>query len=265
MTFPITVAGATRIGRRHESEGMPNQDSFRYRTIPEQQILVAAVSDGAGSSSKSQVSSSIAVLRAVDVTTQALVNDASIEMALRSGFEAAMSAVHRMAARDHCHDISSYHATLVLAAWTPDGVAAIQVGDGAAIVTTPDGPKMLTIPQQGEYANETYFITMPQAPDIVFFNHTEDADGLIIFTDGLQKQAVDFANKRPYPEFVDAAIGASAHENEQTETVIRSSSSSRIRTAADLMLHEWLSREQVAENNSDDSTIIVASRMPDDD
>ena len=193
------------MGRRHEAEGMPNQDSFRYRTIPEQQILVAAVSDGAGSSPKSQVSSSIAVLRAVDVTTEALVNDATMETALRSGFEAAMSAVHRMAARDHCHDISSYHATLVLAAWTPDGIAAIQVGDGAAVVTTPDGPKMLTIPQQGEYANETYFITMPQAPDIVFFNHTEDADGLIIFTDGLQKQAVDFANKRPYPEFVDAA------------------------------------------------------------
>ena len=246
---------------------MPNQDSFRYRTIPEQQILVAAVSDGAGSSPKSQVSSSIAVLRAVDVTTDALVKDADLETALRAGFEAAMSAVHKMAARDRKNDISSYHATLVLAAWTPDGIAAIQVGDGAAIVTTPDGPKMLTIPQQGEYANETYFITMPQAPNIAFFNHTEDADGLIIFTDGLQKQAVDFAHKRPYPEFVDAALGASAHEDEQTETEtrIRSSSSSRIRTAADLMLHEWLAREQVAENNSDDSTIIVASRLPDDD
>ena len=265
MTFPVNVAGATRIGRRHEADGTTNQDSFQYRTVPDQQILVAAVSDGAGSAPKSQLGSSAAVLHAVNVTTDELVHNAPLEAALRSGFEAAMAAIHRIAQRDRHHDVSGYHATLVLTAWTPDGIAAIQVGDGAAIVTTPDGPKMLTVPQQGEYANETYFITMPQATDIAFFNHTDEADGLIIFTDGLQKQAVDFAHKRPHTEFINDAITASAHEPAQPQSSIRSSSWSSIQSSADLLLQEWLSKEQVAENNSDDSTIIVASRIPHDD
>ena len=264
MTSPITVAGATRIGRRHDAEDSPNQDSFRYRTIPEKQTLIAAVSDGAGSAPKSKLGSSAAVLHAVNVTTDELAKDATLEDALRSGLEAAISAVHRMAERDPRHDVNSYHATLILAAWTPEGVAAIQVGDGAAIVTTTDGPKMLTIPQQGEYANETYFITMSQASDIAFFNQTEDATALAIFTDGLQKQAVDFAHKRPHAEFIDDAIAAGTHEHEQTQEGIWSSSWSTNPTDADQRLHDWLCGEQVAQQNSDDTTLIVASRIPDD-
>ena len=49
MTFPIVVAGATRIGRRHVAEGSHNQDSYQYRILPNQRTVVAAVSDGAGS------------------------------------------------------------------------------------------------------------------------------------------------------------------------------------------------------------------------
>ena len=265
MTYPLTVAGATRTGKRHLDESQPNQDSFRYRTVPEKHLLIAAVSDGAGSATKSKAGSLAAVLQAVNVTTEQLIADTPLEKALRSGLEAAAQAVRNMAERDPNHDISSYHATLILAAWTPEGVAAIQVGDGAAIVATPDGPKMLTIPQQGEYANETYFITMPQATDIAFFNQTEDADGFIIFTDGLQKQAVDFANKRPHPEFTDDAITASAPEHGPTAGETRSSSWSTKHTVPDLLLSDWLAEESVARYNSDDSTLIVASRVPDDD
>ena len=264
MTAPITVAGATRIGRRHVADGNANQDNFRYTTIPEKRILVAAVSDGAGSASQSKLSSFNAVIHAVNVTTDELTKDATLEDGLRSGLEAAITAVHRMAERDPRHDINSYHATLILAAWTPEGVAAIQVGDGAAVVTTADGPKMLTIPQQGEYANETYFITMPQASEIAFFNQTEDAHALAIFTDGLQKQAVDFANKRPHAEFIDDAIAAGTHEHEKPEAGIRSSSWLTNPTEADQQLHDWLCGEQVAQQNSDDTTLIVASRIPDD-
>ena len=60
----------------------------------------------------------------------------------------AITAVHKMADRDPTHDINSYHATLVLAAWTPHGIAAIQVGDGAAIVITEDGPKCSPYPSR---------------------------------------------------------------------------------------------------------------------
>ena len=222
------------------------------------------MSDGAGSASQSKFGSFTAVIHAVNAAAEELAHDATLEEALKSGLEAAITAVHRMADRDQLHDVSSYHATLVLAAWTPQGVAAIQVGDGAAIVTTPDGPKMLTIPQQGEYANETYFITMPQASDIAFFNQTESADGLAIFTDGLQSQSVDFAHKRPYAEFITGAINAATPEGVQPTADIRSNSWSPNPTASDLLLQDWLCSQQVAQHNIDDTTLIVASRIPHD-
>ena len=261
MTFPITVAGATRTGRRHEKEGLPNQDNFRYKTLSDKHILVAAVSDGAGSASKSAYGSLAAVVHAVNVAFEELARDHAPEQALRSGLQAAITAVHKMADRDPTHDINSYHATLVLAAWTPHGIAAIQVGDGAAIVITEDGPKMLTIPQQGEYANETYFITMPQARDIAFFNQTESAHALSIFTDGLQQQAVDFTHRRPHPEFITDAIKAPAHEDVQPIPDIISNSWSPNPTPPDQLLQAWLQAKNVAQLNLDDTTLIVASKI----
>ena len=161
MTFPIVVAGTTRIGRRHVAEGSHNQDSYQYRILPNQRTIVAAVSDGAGSAPRAKLGSFIAVRYAVATASDELSRKSTLQQALKSGLKAAIEAIQKMADQDPVHQVESYHSTLILAAWTPQAVAAIQVGDGAAIVTNQEGAKMLTIPQQGEYVNETYFITMP--------------------------------------------------------------------------------------------------------
>ncbi len=262
MKFPMALAGATRIGRRHVTEGSHNQDSFQYRILPNQRTVVAAVSDGAGSAPRAKFGSFTAVRYAVAAASDELSRKSTMQQALKFGLKAAVDAIQKMAYQDPVHQIESYHCTLILTAWTPQAVAAIQVGDGAAIVTTQDGAKMLTIPQQGEYANETYFITMPQAEEIAFFNQTESADALAIFTDGLQKQAIDFAHKRPNTDFINSVIAVGTHDNDQ-QSVINTVSSSWLldQPNANIQLHQWLSDEGVAQDNLDDTTLVVASRI----
>ena len=265
MTLPMAIAGATRIGRKHVAEGNHNQDSYQYRILPNQRTVVAAVSDGAGSAPRAKLGSFTAVRYAVAAASDELSRKSTMQQALKYGLKAAIEAIRKMADQDPIHQIEDYHSTLILAAWTPQAVAAIQVGDGAAIVTTQDGTKMLTIPQQGEYANETYFITMPQAEEIAFFNQTESADTLTIFTDGLQKQAIDFAHKRPNADFINSAIAVGTHDNDQQSAVNTASSSWLLDLPnADIRLHQWLSDEGVAQDNADDTTLVVASRIPHD-
>lgn len=264
MTSNFAVAGATRIGRRHEDAESHNQDNFLYRILPEQSTVVVAVSDGAGSAPKAKIGSYIAVRHAVNVAADELRCHSGPETALRAGLKAASDAIGKIADKDPVHDVEGYHCTLILAAWTPDAVAAIQVGDGAAVVTTLDGVKMLTIPQQGEYANETYFVTMPQAEDIAFFNQTDSVETLLLFTDGLQNQAIDFANKRPHADFVGSAINASTHADASSPAITSSSSWTKEQTTADIQLQKWLYGEQVAKHNIDDTTLVVVSRIPHD-
>lgn len=188
-----------------------------------------------------------------------------LETALRAGLKAAIGAISKMAEKDTAHQVESYHCTLILAAFTPEAVAAIQVGDGAAVVAAPEGIKMLTIPQQGEYANETYFITMPQAENIAFFNQTDSVEALLLFTDGLQQQAIDFANKRPHTDFVASAIKNGSNADDLSHPAASSSSWATEQNDADIRLQQWLSSEEGAQHNTDDTTLVVASRINHDD
>ena len=261
-TPALIAAGATRTGTSHAASGVPNQDSFRYRFLPDRHSIVVAVSDGAGSAQHSHHASRAAVLHAVNAAQERITDGTSMKEALSAGLQAAIAGVRQRAERDGCHEVNFHHTTLILAAWTPDATAAIQVGDGAAIIKTEDGPKMLTIPQQGEYANETYFITMPRATEIAFYNETNLARGLAIFTDGIQGQAIDFARRRPDQRFIAEAIRSAFHDQEDNVGPCTSSSWRKTPAISDRRLRQWLDSHRVAANNRDDSTLVVAAVSP---
>ena len=108
MTFPIVVAGATRIGRRHITEGSHNQDNYQYRILPKQRTVVAAVSDGAGSAPRAKLGSFAAVRYAIAAASDELSRKSTLQQALKYGLKAAIEAIRNMADQDPVHQIEDY-------------------------------------------------------------------------------------------------------------------------------------------------------------
>ena len=69
-------AWCSKIGSSHILEGMPCQDSSKVEYIQDSDFIIAAISDGAGSCSNSQIGSSFLVGRAIEkIATRVKLND----------------------------------------------------------------------------------------------------------------------------------------------------------------------------------------------
>lgn len=205
----LLVASVTRQGASHAATRRPNEDSVWFKLLPQGRGIVAAVSDGAGSAHRAKEGSHLAATYAVKRTIQAIVEDEDDPAhAVKAGLLTAREAIKRRAEIISGSKIEDYHCTLILVAWVEDQVAAAQVGDGAAIVEHDGVCKMLTVPRQGEYANETFFLTEPHFQQTMFTRETSGITALALFTDGLQKYAVNFQKRKANADFVTQAITA---------------------------------------------------------
>jgi len=93
--------------------------------------------------------------------------------------------------------------TLLGAVAGQDHTLFFQIGDGAIVVSA-DGGEYETIfwPEQGEYANTTFFVTDEGFSDHLDIRHYGSMPGEIaLFTDGLQTLALSFARKKAHEGF----------------------------------------------------------------
>ena len=203
----MLAACITRQGASHSKTGRPNEDSVCFELLPNGRGIIAAVSDGAGSAHRAKDGSHMAARYAVRRARQAILHqNESPDFAVNAGMLAAREAIRLRAKIVPNALLADYHCTLILVAWVDDQVAAVQVGDGAAIVESNGACKMLTVPQRGEYANETFFITEDHFRQTMFSRDTSGITALTLFTDGLQKYAVDFQNRKANDEFIPQVI-----------------------------------------------------------
>ncbi len=168
------AAGASVIGTSHLALGTPCQDSHHIFISKDGSWVAVAVSDGAGSAARSQESSAL-VARSFarklnELSDQfatrapgAWVNDFVIQQVLTVREE-----LRTIAQSDV---LSSFHCTLVACLLGPSGGFAIHIGDGvifggsskrdsnAEKISLDVGP-FLSPPENAEYANETFFITV---------------------------------------------------------------------------------------------------------
>lgn len=204
----LLVASVTRQGASHAATGRPNEDSVCFELLPQGRGIVAAVSDGAGSAPQAQAGSRLSATCAVRAAVRAIrEGSATPADAVHNGILESRTAIQKRASV-FGRNLEDYHCTLILVAWVEDQVAAAQVGDGAAIVERDRVCKMLTVPRQGEYANETFFLTEPHFQQTMFTRETSGITALALFTDGLQKYAIDFKNQKANADFIKQAIAA---------------------------------------------------------
>jgi hypothetical protein len=123
-----------------------------------------------------------------------------------------------------------------------------QIGDGAAIAEDADGALFLTArPQRGEYANEAYFLTLPDSACCTVVHAVrQPVRALALTTDGLLRLALKLPAYEPHLRFFQPLL---AFAREATDA-----------TLAQAELADFLTSERVCTRTDDDKTLLLAVR-----
>jgi len=230
------VAAASVCGTSHQRYELPCQDAHAWEILPSGAIAIA-VADGAGSAVHSDRGSQVAVAaaigqlrdRASDLLAMVAAEDAPLEgnsddepngdlngdpdgdpdasgaesnAIARDIFDGVLAVLTETAASERW-ELPELATTLVAIVADRAGVVAIQIGDGAAIVSDRAGRAVtMTAPDNGEYANETVFVTSKDARDrLQVATWRGEPLHLAAMTDGLQRLALTFPDAEPHLPF----------------------------------------------------------------
>jgi hypothetical protein len=124
------------------------------------------------------------------------------EQHLTDALKAAVSSIHNEASSRQL-PIRDLATTLILVVATPQVTVAVQVGDGAVVVGDREGNLIaLTAPPVGDYVNETDFLSSPDLLQVAQGRYWPVAPrSIAVFTDGLQRLALQFPQAIPHPAF----------------------------------------------------------------
>ena len=213
-------------------------------------VLMACVADGAGSSRFSDQGSSIAsriIYENVSAHVEAhqglssLNRDDAVQWC-----EHAKRALQEKADAQGC-ELREFATTLCVAILSGERSIFFQIGDGAIILRKNGIYGVVFWPHSGEYANMTNFLTADNFQNQLEFLATSDSfSDVALFTDGIERIALDFGNRTPFGPFFDPLL-----------STLRAAESSQ-----DLGedLRRLLQSDPVRNRSDDDKTLIVASR-----
>lgn len=247
-----TVFFASAAGKHHLANNVPCQDCGHHVVVDD--VFIGAVCDGAGSASEGLLG---AQLFATQVT-------AHLAQAVRAGRFAAGAAPGCAAlvldalqeARAHVGaaaasrglELKDFACTLVGCISSPSGGCFFHVGDGFAVFRedAQTGASVLSRPENGEYADETFFVTDESWKDHLRITAIPAArhGGLIgLMSDGASPFAIDRPKTGFYRPFIDPVVAflskASEHNGNQ---------------ALQNLLHD----EKTLEITADDKALLLA-------
>lgn len=241
------VLGGSVAGTSHLADGRPCQDAHASLLLPGG-VLLAAVSDGAGSVSRSDEGARLAVDTVLSElerlsTLPCPASEEDWRGAMRAAFAAAAAALEAEAERAEV-PVREFSATLLTAILHPSFTVFASVGDCAAVSRSAAGPWTLAFaPERGEYANETTFLTSPDWPARLQVRLMEEsADSLALFSDGLIRLALDLRVPAPHTPFFDSMFAFAA----------------TLGDGADESLRAFLDSARVNERTDDDKTLLLA-------
>lgn len=253
--------GASVQGTSHVKRGIVCQDAHDWRTemsADGQQWIFAAVADGAGSAERSDEGATEAVRKALEAITQDMSHEAfdnternserGLQALLTFGMEEAMSAVKKLAESEEAQ-LSDFSSTLLLLVAGPSQAAAAQVGDGAVVCKTVEGEyNLMTVPQNGEYHNQTTFITSDGAQSAIEISCVSNTPGqFALFTDGIEQVALDISKMKPHAPFFEPFFQFATQDE-----IAGKARTERLKT--------FLQSPRLKGHTDDDLTLLLASR-----
>lgn len=247
--------GACSTGTSHSRTGAGCDDSaacFEIRSTDGDPILVAVVSDGAGSAKLSRLGSHI--------VTSAFCRSARVYF--NTGGH--VSRINDDVAADWLDDIrdridrranllgqspKAFAATLVGVVVQRDAAAIIHVGDGACALRLRGQTEwqVPSWPAQGEYASTTYFVTDDPFPRVSVSTLVGAVEEIALFTDGLERLALDFARGEAFQRFFETMFPA-----------LRQTAAYGRQRVLSEQLRSFLDGPVVNDRTDDDKSLIMA-------
>jgi serine/threonine protein phosphatase PrpC len=246
------VLSASVQGTRHIQVGLPCEDSHAYRLIDES-TLVAAVADGLGSAVLSQVGSELATRSVVAYLAQELrdaipADEAAWLQLARDSFQAARDRLV-VEARANEVELRDYNTTLILAVWSDGWLVTGHIGDGAIVALLEDGDlDLISSPQNDEYANVTYPLTIPDMLDHAEFKVSPiRTQALALLTDGMQHASIRTLDQTPHQPFF--------------EPLFRQLPGVKDMRKASQNLAEFMASKPIITHSDDDKTLMLIGRQ----
>ncbi len=246
------ISAACR-GTSHLKTGDPVQDRLRSMVVrsAEKPIFVGVISDGAGSAEYGRQGASL-ICRALSISIRQ-----HFAQSDRNPTDAEFS-VWLGSIRDQIFAVAQkrgksprdFAATMVCVITDASETLVAHVGDGCAVIKAEGEDEWLapSWPDHGEYASTTTFVTDEPSPKVRFSRHNGPIDCLVIFSDGLERLALNFETNEPFDRFF-AAIARPLFE---------SSADGRDHALSEA-LTEFLDSPRVNERTDDDKSLIVAA------
>ena len=283
------IVAASKRGRSHAQEGKPRDDHFKLFHNEENNWYVIAVADGAGSARFSREGSRIACETAVshcitqladcrkfeeniqqydmfkdedEAQARKYVGDDIYRIVATAAYKA-QKAIYAEAEKTNMR-AKDYATTFLLTiskkfsfGWF---IASFWVGDGAICLYDNKGAthtaKLLGVPDEGEYAGQTRFLTMPDIfrdPSAIYqrlrFCIVPDFTALFLMTDGVSDPMFETDANLNNPERWDALWDNLQYDKEHPVDL-----SDDNEAAADQLL-DWL--DFWSPGNHDDRTIAI--------
>jgi hypothetical protein len=247
--------GACSAGSSHIRAGSSCQDFGACIEVPysDGTALIAVVSDGAGSAQFSSLGSR-AVVRATTrqiatfirgATASFIITDEQVREWLDETRDRISAIASTMNAKPR-----DFAATLVAAVVLPSGMIVCHVGDGACAARRrgQQSWEVASWPAHGEYASTTFFVTDDPEPNFRLTHWDGEFSDLAVFSDGLERLALDFANSSASNGFFNPM-----------STPLSGLPPGRGRVLSH-RLKQFLGGSKVSERTDDDKTLIVAKR-----
>lgn len=243
--------GASEVGTSHQETGRPCEDSCWtdvLTTSADLPVLAVFVSDGAGSAKCGGEGAEHAIQTAASFIVEQL---QQAEFALTDEFAVrcvtkvrealyAKADVAGLKARD-------FACTFLGVVSMANMTLAMQIGDGGIVLDTGAGLEVAIIPMSGEYANMTHFVTDDDAVAVL---QTRDYLGparrVAVFTDGIQRLALNLADNTPHEPFFAHFFKVMEHAKPEQQDQL------------DAALVKFLSSSAVNERTDDDKTLALA-------
>jgi len=248
---PWRYASASVIGTAHLDTALPCQDACMARQINEE-VLLLVLSDGAGSATHSDEGATLVCSSLLELVTGFFQGNKGIaEVGAETAYEwfgAIVDRLHKYAATCDLQP-RDLACTLVAALLAPEASVFLHLGDGAIVTCREGHYEVASWPDNGEYANTTYFITDDRAIErLRVLLREPPADEIALFSDGLQMLALQFSTRQPHTPFFDPMFSRlRCEQSGESATVL-------------YLLADYLNSPVINGRTDDDKTLILASR-----
>jgi hypothetical protein len=239
-------------GTSHVRDNSECQDTSRCIAAgPDRSILVAVVSDGAGSAKLSKKGSVLTCRTVSECARQHFVGgfaaptDDELWSWLDQSRDRILLAAEKLGASPR-----DFAATLVAVLAMADETVVMHVGDGAAVISSEGQWLVPSWPAHGEYASTTYFVTDDPSADLRITRVPYSIDRAAVFTDGIERLVLRFSDQTASASFFDKLSAT-------VRTLRRPGTTAQLNAS----LKAYLNSDTINERTDDDKSLIIAVRQ----